>query len=177
MQLGYNQTVINLPATAYGLEAEINSHPVDGLTLQLGLSALSSNVEDIVLPDSITVVEHDLPQAPSFSGNALARYEFALGGGVASLQADVQYLDDFCFTVLCAPVEKESSYTVANARIAYGAEDGRWEVAIFGDNLTDEEYRVYAFDSSLFAGVVAGVYGKPLTYGLTVSWRFGAAYD
>lgn len=177
VQLGYNQTVINLPATAYGLEMEINSHPVDGLTLQLGVSALSSNVEDIVLPDSITVVEHDLPQAPGFSGNALARYEFALGGGMASVQADVQYSDDFCFTVLCAPVEKESSYTVANARIAYGPEDGRWQVAIFGDNLTDEEYRVYAFDSSLFAGVVAGVYGKPRTYGVTASFRFGAGYE
>ncbi len=68
VQLGYNQTVINLPATAYGLEAEINSHPVDGLTLQLGVSALSSNVEDIILPDSITEVEHDLPQAPELLG-------------------------------------------------------------------------------------------------------------
>jgi iron complex outermembrane receptor protein len=177
VQLGYNQTIINLPATAYGLEAEINSRPVTGLTLQLGVSALSSNVEDIVLPDSITQVEHDMPQAPGFSGNALARYEFALGGGMASVQADVLYTDDFCFTVLCAPVEKESSYMVANARIAYGAEDGRWEVAVFGDNLTDEEYRVYAFDSSLFAGVVAGVYGKPQTYGVTATFRFGAAYD
>jgi iron complex outermembrane receptor protein len=172
VQLGFNQTVINLPAMAYGLEAEITSRPVDGLTLQLGLSALSSNVEDIVLPDTVTQVEHDMPQAPSFSGNALARYEFGLGGGLASVQADVQYSDDFCFTVLCAPVEKEGSYTVTNARIAYGPENGRWQLAIFGDNLTDEEYRVYAFDSSLFAGVVAGVYGKPRTYGVTGTWRF-----
>jgi iron complex outermembrane receptor protein len=177
VQLGYNQTVINLPATAYGLEAEINSHPVDGLTLQLGVSALSSNVEDIILPDSITEVEHDLPQAPSFSGNALARYEFGLGGGVAFVQGDVQYTDDFCFTVLCAPVEKEKGYTLLNARIGYGAEDGRWEVALWGDNLTDEEYRVYAFDSSLFAGVVAGVYGKPQTYGVSATFRFGAGYN
>jgi iron complex outermembrane receptor protein len=176
VQLGYNQTVINLPATAYGLEAEINSHPVDGLTLQLSGSALSSNVEDIILPDSITEVEHDLPQAPSFSGNALARYEFGLGGGLASVQADVQYTDDFCFTVLCAPVEKEGGYTVLNARVGYGAEDGRWEVAVFGDNLTEEEYRVYAFDSSLFAGVVAGVYGKPRTYGVRAMYRFGGGY-
>ena len=83
------------------------------------------------------------------------------------MQADVQYTDDFCFTVLCAPVEKEKGYTVLNARIGYGAQDGRWEVAVFGDNLTEEEYRVYAFDSSLFAGVVAGVYAKPRTYGYT----------
>jgi iron complex outermembrane receptor protein len=176
VQLGVNQTVINLPATAYGLEVEINSHPVDGLTLQLSGSALSSNVEDIILPDTVTEVEHDLPQAPSFSGSGLARYEFGLGDGLASVQADVQYSDDFCFTVLCAPVEKEDGYTVLNARVGYGAEDGRWEVAVFGDNLTEEEYRVYAFDSSLFAGVVAGVYGKPRTYGVRAIYRFGGGY-
>jgi iron complex outermembrane receptor protein len=177
VQLGYNQTVINLPATAYGLEAEINSRPVTGLTLQLGLSALSSNVEDIVLPDAATSVEHDLPQAPKVSGNALARYEFPIGGGNASVQADVQYTDKFCFTVLCAPVEKEDAYSVANARIGYAAADAHWEVAAFVNNIFDEEYRVYAFDSSLFAGLVAGVYGKPRTYGLTATWRFGAGYE
>ena len=176
VQLGFNQTIINLPATAYGLEAEINSHPLDGLTLQLGVSVLSSNVKDIILPDYVTEVEHDMPQAPSFSGNALARYEFGFGGGLAFVQGDAQFTDDFCFTALCAPVEKEKGYTLLNARIGYGAEDGRWEVALWGDNLTDEEYRVYAFDSSLFAGVVAGVYGKPQTYGLSATWRFGAAY-
>jgi iron complex outermembrane receptor protein len=177
VQLGQNQTIINLPATAYGLEAEINSRPVTGLTLQLGLSALSSNVEDIVLPDTVTHVEHDMPQAPNFSGNALARYEFPMGGGHASVQADVQYTDKFCFTVLCAPVEREGAYSVANARIGYAADDGRWEVAAFVDNLFEEAYRVYAFDSSLYAGVVAAVYGKPRTYGLTATYRFGAAYN
>jgi iron complex outermembrane receptor protein len=177
VQLGVNQTIINLPATAYGLEVEINSHPVSGLTLQLGLSAMSSNVEDIILPDSVTEVEHDMPQTPDFSGNALARYEFALGGGTAFVQGDVLYTDNFCFTVLCAPVEKEGSYSVANARIGYGAENGQWQVAAFVDNLTEEEYRVYAFDSSTFAGLVAGVYGKPRIYGVTATWRFGAAYQ
>ena len=146
-----------------------------GLLLQLGVSALSSNVKDIVLPDSVTRVEHDLPQAPSFSGNALARYEFPIGTGSASVQADFQYTDKFCFTVLCAPVEQEAGYTVTNARIGYAGSGGRWEVAAYMNNIFDEEYRVYAFDSSLFAGVVAGVYGKPRTWGFTASYRFGGA--
>jgi iron complex outermembrane receptor protein len=176
-QIGPVQSVINLDAEAKGLEVELNSRPTDGLTLQLGASFLDSEVKDILLPDLATVVNHDLPQAPEFSGNALARYEFALGGGIASIQADVQYSADFCFTVLCAPVEEEKSYTVANARIGYGSDDGRWEVAAFVNNLTEEEYRVYAFDSSLFSGVVAGVYAKPRTYGLTASFRFGAGYE
>ncbi len=176
-QLGPVQTVVNQDAEAMGLEVELNARPTDRFTFQLGASFMDSEVKDILLPDLATVVDHDLPQAPSISANALARYEIPLGSGTASIQGDVLYSDDFCFTVLCAPVEAEESYTVANARIGYAGSDGRWEVAAFVNNLFEEEYRVYAFDSSLFAGVVAGVYAKPLTYGLTVSWRFGAGYD
>ncbi len=176
-QLGPVQTVVNQDAEAQGLEVELNARPTDRLTLQVGASFMDSEVKDILLPDLATVVDHDLPQAPSVSANALARYEFPLGAGTASIQGDVLYSDDFCFTVLCAPVEAEESYTVANARIGYAAPDGRWEVAVFANNLFEEEYRVYAFDSSLFSGVVAGVYGKPLTYGITASFRFGAGYD
>ncbi len=176
-QVGPVQSVINLDAEAQGLEAELNARPTDRLTLQISASFMDTEVKDILLPDLTTVVNHDLPQAPSFSGNALARYEFPLAAGMASVQADVQYSDAFCFTVLCAPVEEEEAYTVANARIGYAPGKGRWEVAAFVNNLLEEEYRVYAFDSSLFAGVVAGVYGKPRTYGVTASWRFGAAYN
>jgi iron complex outermembrane receptor protein len=175
-QVSQIQTVTNQDANAQGLEVELNAAPTDRLTLQLGASFMDSKVKDIRLPDQSTFVDHDLPQAPSFSGNALARYEFPLGAGTASIQGDLLYSDDFCFTTLCAPVEKEKGYTVANARVGYAAPDGRWEVAAFVNNLFEEEYRVYAFDSSLFAGVVAGVYAKPRTWGVTASFRFGAGY-
>jgi iron complex outermembrane recepter protein len=115
-----------------------------------------------------------LPQAPDFSGNALARYEFGFAGGTVGIQGDVLYSSEFCFTVLCAPVEQEDSYTVANARLSWDSGSGRWGVAAFVDNLFEEEYRVYAFDSSLFAGVVAGVYARPRWYGLSATYRFGS---
>ena len=176
-QLGPVQTVLNQDAEAMGLEIELNARPTDRLFLQLAGTFMDSEVKDILLPDTVTIVDHDLPQAPPFAANALARYELPIGDGIASIQGDVYYTDDFCFTALCAPVEEEDSYVVANARIAYGAGDGRWEVAAFVNNLFEEEYRVYAFDSSLFAGVVAGVYAKPRTYGVTASFRFGASYE
>ena len=173
-QFGPVQTVINLDAETTGLEAELTSRPIEGLTLQLGASFLDTKVKDVPLPDGVTVEDHDLPQAPNFSGNALARYEFALAGGTFGIQGDLQYSSEFCFTVLCAPVEQEDAYTVANARLSYDSGSGRWSVAAFVNNLFEEEYRVYAFDSSLFAGVVAGVYAKPRWYGLSATYRFGA---
>jgi iron complex outermembrane receptor protein len=176
-QLGPIQTIVNQDAEAMGLEVELNAQPTERLYLQLGASMMDSKVKDILLPDLESIVDHDMPQAPPFAANALARYEFPVGPGSASIQGDVYYTDDFCFSALCAPVEQEDSYTVANARISYAAGDGRWEVAAFVNNLLEEEYRVYAFDSSLFAGVVAGVYARPRTYGVTASFRFGAGYD
>jgi iron complex outermembrane receptor protein len=175
-QLGIQQTVVNQPATAVGFEAELTTHPVAPLTLQLGASVLSSTVEDVHLPDLVTVRNHDLPQAPKFSGNALARYDIEAGTGLVSLQADMLYSDGFCFTVLCAPVERERPYAVTNARIGYTTSNRQWEVDAFVKNAFDREYRVYAFDSSLFSGVVAGVYGKPRTYGITGTYRFGVAH-
>jgi len=173
-QFGPVQTVINLDAKETGLELELNSRPMEGLTLQFGLSALDSTVKNVPLPDLATIEDHHLPQAPAVSANALGRYEFPLTGGMGFVQTDVQYSAKFCFTVLCAPVERESSYTVVNARAGFTAEDGRWEVAAYVDNLNEEKYRVYAFDSSLFAGVVAGVYAKPRTFGVSAKYRFGA---
>jgi iron complex outermembrane receptor protein len=172
-QLGLVQTVINLDAEVTGFEAELTSRPIDALTLQVGLSFLDSEVQDVPLPDLVTIEDHDMPQAPEFSGHALARYDFSLAGGKLGIQGDVLYSSSFCFTVLCAPVEEEDSYTVTNARVSYDSDSGRWGVAAFVNNLFEEEYRVYAFDSSLFAGVVAGVYGKPRWYGVSATYRFG----
>lgn len=173
-QVGPIQSVINLPAKTQGLEAELTAKPIDGLTLQVGASFLKSKVSNILLPDLTSIVEHDLPQSPGASGNALIRYEFPLGSGTASLQADAQFTGKFCFTVLCAPVEREAAYHTENIRIGYASEGNRWEIAAYVNNLFNREYRAYAFDSSLFAGVVAGVYAKPLTWGLNAKMRFGS---
>jgi iron complex outermembrane recepter protein len=173
-QVGPIQSVINLPAKTQGLEAEMTARPLGGLTLQLGASFLKSKVSNILLPDLTSIVEHDLPQSPGASGNALLRYEFGLGGGTASVQADALITGKFCFTVLCAPVERERAYHTENVRLGFSSADNRWEIAAYVNNLFNREYRAYAFDSSLFAGVVAGVYAKPRTWGVTARMRFGS---
>lgn len=167
------QVVRNLPATIKGLEADITSHPIDGLTLQASGAVQDSKVRDVLLPDGTTVVTHSLPQAPGFSGNALVRYQFALAGGTASLQADMTYSGKFCFTVMCAPVEKEPAYHVENARIGFTPAGGKVDFAVYVNNLFNRAYRVYAFDGSTYWGDALGVYAKPRTWAITATYRFG----
>ncbi|MCC6924201.1 TonB-dependent receptor [Novosphingobium sp.] len=173
VQVGFTQVVRNLPATVKGIEADFTAKPAKGLTLQLSGAWQDSEVKGVLLPDGVTLVNHDLPQAPEFSGSAMARYEFGLAGGTASVQADAIFQSSMCFTVMCAPVEQEKGYAVANARIGFTTADDRVEIAAFVSNLFDRAYRVYAFDGSLYWGDTLGVYAKPRTWGVSVRYNFG----
>ncbi len=173
VQVGYTQLVRNLPATIKGVEAELTAHPIEGFTLQASAAVQDSKVKNVLLPDGVTLVNHDLPQAPGFSGNALVRYEFGMGGARVSLQGDALYTGKFCFSVLCAPDEREGAYHVENARIGVIPAGGKLELAFFVNNLFNRVYRSYAFDGSLYWGDALSVYGKPRTWGLTARINFG----
>jgi iron complex outermembrane receptor protein len=173
VQVGYTQVVRNLPAKVKGIEADFTTRPIDGLTLQLSGAYQDSEVKNVLLPDGVTVVNHDLPQAPKLSGSASARYEFPLAGGTASVQGDAIFQSKMCFTVMCAPVERERGYGVANGRIGFTTANEKVDVALFVNNLFNKAYRVYAFDGSLYWGDTLGVYAKPRTWGLTVRYNFG----
>ena len=174
VQVGYTQLVRNLPATIKGIEAELTAHPIEGFTLQGSAAVQDSKVKNVLLPDGATLVNHDLPQAPGFSGNALVRYEFGVGGARVSLQGDALYTGKFCFSVLCAPDERQGAYHVENARIGVIPAGGKLELAFFVNNLFNRVYRSYVFDGSLYWGDALSVYGKPRTWGLTARMNFGS---
>jgi iron complex outermembrane recepter protein len=166
------QTILNLNARVNGVEAEFTTRPVRGLTLSASASYLDTKVKHVPLPDGVTLADHHLPQAPKISGSASARYEFDLGPGRTSVQADAQFSSKFCFSVLCAPVERERRYAVANARIGY--EIGRFDLAVFVNNLFDKQYRVFALDASTVDGSVGSIFAKPRTWGVTGAIHFGS---
>jgi len=167
------QVVRNLPAKIKGVEADVTSHPISGLTLQLSGALQDSEVKNVLLPDGVTEKNSDLPQAPGFSGNALVRYEFETGIGRATLQADGLYTGKFCYSVMCAPVEREKPYHVENVRIGLTPANSNIDLAVFVNNVFERAYRSYAFDGSAYWGDVLTVYGKPRTWGLNAVLHFG----
>lgn len=173
VQVGFTQVVRNLPAKVKGIEADFTARPAPGLTFQLSAAFQDSEVKNVLLPDGVSLVNHDLPQAPEFSGSVLARYEFDLAGGTASIQADALFQSAMCFTVMCAPVEREKGYAVANSRIGFTTADEKLSVAFFVNNLFNRKYRVYAFDGSTYWGDTLGVYAKPRTWGINLRYNFG----
>jgi iron complex outermembrane receptor protein len=115
-----------------------------------------------------------MPQAPHWSFNAVARYEWPMFGGMMSAEADAKWNSYQYLELINAAVDLQPSYAVTNARLGFTTGDGRWDFSAFVKNLADARYRMYNLDLSGFIGVNQGVYGPPRLYGASFRYRWGS---
>jgi len=162
-----------------GFEADMQWLPTEQLTLNLGLAYLDTEVERWLAVDTAAsawpnVVRRDasgieLAQSPQWSYNALAKYEWSIAADlILEVAADVVFQDDTSGGVTAEDATED--YTIVNARIAIGSEDGRWRALLWGRNITDEYYYPAAYRGG--NGPFVRSAGLPRTYGLTVSYNF-----
>lgn len=173
------QSVVNRDAKVDGGEFELTLRPLKGLDMMLGVSFLSSEVKNVpttgliggsFTPTPVTAVNAHLPNAPRFSANALARYEWPAWGGSLALQVDGRYNGEQSFEATNAPATNEDTYFVGNASVTYSLRE-RWRFSAWVKNFTDTDYRIYALDTS-FVGNIQSVYGPPLAVGATVAYSW-----
>jgi outer membrane receptor protein involved in Fe transport len=100
--------------------------------------------------------------APELTGMLTADYAWPIGGSLAlHTVLDVLYSDEYLQSLTLDPRAVQEAYTKLNARVALGAKDRRWEVALVGRNLTDEDTVSYAGDVPLSGSI----FGAPAFYG------------
>jgi len=167
---GFVPLLFNAEARLQGGEIELVTSPLPGLELLLGVAYLDGEVEDV--PASISPSGSEDPVlAPRLSLNGLIRYGWNAFGGRLAVQADYAWQDDQTFNLSFTPVIEEEAYGVLNASLLYTSADDRWYGIAFVRNVTDEEYRSYAFDTTAFFGATEDVIGVERWSGLTVGWR------
>jgi iron complex outermembrane receptor protein len=112
-----------------------------------------------------------LPNAPDLTLGALARYEAdfsaTLGG---SIQVDGSYSDSVFKDAINDPIIAADSYVLVNARVAMFNAAHSWEVALWGKNLSDEQYVAQGLNTGLGAG--NRNYNAPRTYGASFTYRW-----
>jgi len=161
----------NSDAEIAGAELELALSPIEGLDLMANVTYMDAELKDVVL-FGLQEVDTAMPLTPDWQTNVLARYRWsAPWGGLLELQGDWSWFDEQFFDSFNSPSHFEDSYSVVNARVSWLSEDEKWRVAVFGENVTDEEYRTFSFDLA-FLGFSRDVYGKPSWYGATVSYNF-----
>ena len=157
----------------WGFELELNATPADGLDLLFGVAY---NDAEVVLDGG----RKSRPvMSPEWNLNGLVRYEWPAFNGSIAIHGDFRYLSSQLFGLSGSGVLAEGSHVVANTSIRYAPEGKRWEVAVFANNVFDEEYRVQKFDLSGniwvgdgIAGMVEEYYGRPRWVGASLMVNF-----
>jgi outer membrane receptor protein involved in Fe transport len=159
--LGFNVTNAG-EATTQGLELDGRWRVSEGLTLSGALAYLDFEYDKFPnsqcyfnqTPNSATHAgQCDLSGetrefTPEWSGSLTADYIRPLGDALEFRSTlDLIYSDDYFTSPTLDPRTEQDSYTKVNLRLALGASDGQWEVALVGKNLTDEE--VMSFSNQL----------------------------
>ncbi len=116
-----------------------------------------------------------LIRAPELTLNIGGDWEPRLfDGWLTRFSASANYSDDYQATTDNAPGGVQDSFWLINAGITVGPEDGQWEIALLGRNLTDEYYMLQSF-----AWTAAGnpdqytaFWNRPMEIALQGTYRF-----
>jgi iron complex outermembrane recepter protein len=161
-------------ATTEGVEAEVVWRPMDRLTITAN-GAWTDAVFDRFRDGGGPGIDFDgnqLPYAPEWKHFVSAEYVFPLGqSGDLTAYASYSDGDDYYTNPNNDPLFHEvAGVGLVNARLTYSDPEGRYEVALWGENLTDEHY--YRSTGVSFLGVPRGVAALPRTWGVRLSARY-----
>ncbi len=160
-------------AEILGAEVELLASPADGLVLNLGIGWLDAEYTTLRATSTDIRIDNKLPVTPEWTFNAGAQYTFDLGGsGSLSLRADYSWQDEVFYQVGNDPLELGPSYGLLNLRATYSFPGDRFSVAVFGTNVTDEDYLRSAQDSRADLGTAYATPGAPAEWGVELRVRF-----
>lgn len=142
---------LNIPETELvGAEVEFKAVPADGWYLQGGIGYVDTEIKD----DGGLVgvaAGSELSSTPSVTISGLIQRELNVNSGALKLQTNFNYTGSFNDSLNSDPFTNHASAFFVNARISfYFGEDEQFEIAVFGDNLTEEKVcRDIRIDGSL----------------------------
>jgi len=166
------QLIVNADAKHKGAEADITWQPNSSWRFGFGASYVSAVVQDVDSRGTGVLADYTPPNAPRWSGNALARYTLPFGPGSLSLQVDGNYMSHFWFNLTELPIVSQGGFAVGNARLFWIPTDGKYEVGASVENFTDKHYGVMGFDNTGVNGLAQLYPGNPRWWKVHVLYHF-----
>jgi len=166
--------VLNLDQEAIGGELTIQSSPVQGLNLQLGVSAIDAEVKDLPLLIGTSLPTRDVEPTytPEFTVSGMAGYEWPALGGMLNTHFDFSYSDEFFYNLRNFEADKFDSYVLINGEIGWTSRNEHWNLRFMVNNITDEEAGVQGFNLATLCGCNEISFRPPRWYGLQVGYEF-----
>lgn len=120
--------------------------------------------------DNAAAEKLDFERVPEFEYTLGLEHRFGIGtSGELLSRLAYQWRDDHFVDTLNSPSVAVDSYGLLDASMTYSDFADGWSIAVFGRNLTDEEFHDFGYDGGTHRAVWGGV---PRTYGMEMSAHF-----
>ncbi|MCC7248374.1 MAG: TonB-dependent receptor [Lysobacter sp.] len=173
--LGTSFVVRSIPTvTSQGVDADLLWQKGNWM-FQGGLTYSDTQYGNDPLPDADLAL---LPGstasfAPKWSAVGSIGYKWNFGDSlVGRAHLGAKYMTEYNTGSDLDPQKLQDAYTLANARFEIGARNQRWNVELWSQNITDEEYIQVGFDAPLQTGSWNAFLGAPRTYGVTFRVKY-----
>lgn len=158
-----------------GFEADVTWAPDERWTIRQDVGYLDSEFNDT--SRLITTYLGPVPlegkrpvNSPEWTYNGMVRYEQPImDGWNGIIMGHYSWVDDRFLEATNQIFEKQDAYWVVNMRAAVQSQDGKWEVAVWGKNLFDEEYLTYVNNIGFFK---LDIFGEQRTFGANIRYNF-----
>lgn len=165
-----------------GAEMELTWAVSERLIIQAGIGYVDAEItdSDMVSIDTGTGDEYsyeglEIINTPDWTGNLAITYtQPLLDGYSARFSANANYSGEKLFyyspSVPAKAIHHEDAYTLVGGRISLSPAEENWELALWGKNLTDKEYRITANHDGLASWTET--YGAPMSWGIDFNYQF-----
>ena len=137
--------VVGNAATAKikGAEFEFMIRPVGGLQIDGSYARLQAEFTSFANGATANYSGNDLPRSPKDKVHLGVQYTADLEGWEALARVDYTNQSHMFFEASNIPAQKQEGYINVDARVSLTSPDKRWQVAVWGKNLTDELVATY----------------------------------
>jgi iron complex outermembrane receptor protein len=165
--------VVGNAATARitGYELEFVATPLEGLQIDGSYGRLNTKFTSFANGATANFTGNDLPRSPKDKVHLGAQYSFEVDGWEALGRVDYTNQSKMYFEASNIPTQKQEGYINVDARVSVTSPDKKWQVAVWGKNLTDELVATYVTAFAPYRQVLVP-YAPPKTYGVTLVWNY-----
>jgi iron complex outermembrane receptor protein len=152
-----------------GFELELAAAATEALTLNAAVTSLEPEYVDYDDKAGHVYDGNTMQRTPKLKYNLGGTYSVDLGGGDGNLQMRVNYTHQSKIYWGPDNVSYEPSYGLLDASVRVQPPGQKWNLTLWGKNLTDELYSQLGLP---FLGDLVEVWGPPRTYGVDFTYPF-----
>lgn len=186
---GPNSLIENAASSrVYGLDAQLRWALTEQLSVNLGGAYVNAKYEDFdrsqawtqcldfvacgasfgtFEPSYVDASGNEMQRSPEFTANLGVVYTTGLAEGWLSLSGTLYHTAEFYFD--SSEQYQQDGYELLSLRAEWTDPSDRYTVALFADNVTDEEYRSQVLPQQMGA---LSMWGTPATFGVSFNARF-----